>query len=556
MPSLTLTPNSPASRFEHVIKTYWGKVTTDERPMSDRKRESLDAAVLDTFYVTTSLVGAHDLTRAVGEGINYHETGSPYIEQSAEDIFVERVQKQLDIDDRPHNSTEALQIAGAAKAMLARLGQPYEYDAQGFIDWDSEQWGLAELVLQVVRLPEHNRHDFLIPWIGRELVKLVKEVFKGTRRPASAGALSLTERLHSGVTHSDYWDAVHVLYDKAPAIAQWAKETRTDIGKVNLATALEAIETYKFKQSLVEQGEIVYRYADGWTVQELRTEKALAQEGDQMQNCIAGYFDDVEKGGTRIYSIRDNSGSPHVSMELRGVAPVKDARLRGTPMLLTIGPPGEELSTEEFIQSPARMSWYFAQVLGKQNDRPIDEYRVRAREFIEKVFDREGFGWIITGGNPKLARFSGRQLHGIDFGEIRVVNHLDGDEFAGTDFTGANLTGCKMVDTNFDSAIFNKARLSEANFSDAQAPDAQFEEAICYFTDFRRADLRGASFNGAHCGGATFDHAHLPKASFRNAQVDGATFGGATTLVGSKDEEWKGVDLTEAQRAQLWGKRA
>jgi hypothetical protein len=445
--------------------------------------------------------------------------------------------------------------------MLARLGQPYEFDVDvtrptgflqisgtGFISWDSEQWALAELVLQVVRLPEHNRYDFLIPWIARELVALAKEVVYGMTKSAPGGWSALRR---------DYYQAVHTLYDKAPAIAQWAKETRTDIGKVDLATALETIKTYEFKTSFVEQGTIVYAFADGWTVQELRTESALNAEGTNMQNCIASYHEEVGEGRTRIYSIRDKSGNPHVSMELRGVAPVTGVRIRGTPMSLTIGPPGAELSPKDFIRSPARMSWYFAQILGKQNDRPIDAYRERAREFVDKVFDKEGFGWVITGGTPKWARFAGRQLNDIDFGEISGVNHLDGDEFVGADFTDANLTGCKMVNANFDSAIFNKARLSEANLTDASATDAKFEGALCYFTDFRRANLRGASFDSAHCGGAVFDHALLVGASFRHARVDGATFSETFTRWSDTEESaWEGVWLSPAQRAQMGVKRA
>lgn len=46
--NVNLTPNSPAGRFEHVLRLYWGK---------SYKGESLNAAVLDTFYVTTSLLG-------------------------------------------------------------------------------------------------------------------------------------------------------------------------------------------------------------------------------------------------------------------------------------------------------------------------------------------------------------------------------------------------------------------------------------------------------------------------------------------------------------------
>lgn len=546
---MPLTPNSPAGRFEHVIKTMWGKGAVDAQPLSNRKRESLDAVVLDTFYVTTSLVGAHDLSAGAAFSINRWESGSPYIEQHAEEIFVERVQKRLDVEDHPGSRLlPQVAWAKAAKTMLARLGQPYEYDAKGFIDWDSQQWGLAELVLQVVRLPEHNRYDFLIPWVGRELSKLAKEVFKGARRPASAGRLGLTGRLKSGVTATDYWDAVHALYDKAPAIAQWAKETRADIGKVDLATALEAIKTYEFKTSLVEQGTVVYTFRDGWTVQELRTESALSAEGTNMQNCIASYHDSVEAGGTRIYSIRDKSGNPHVSMELRGVSPVKDARIHGTPMSLTIGPPGEELSPEEFVRSPARMSWHFKQVLGKQNDKPIDEYRTRAREFIDKVFDKEGFGWIIAGGTPKWARFAGRQLNDLDVPEILGPNHLDGDELVGADFTDANLTGTVFTDVNLSKCNFTKARASEAKFDDATLDGAKFDGARCRFANFTGASLRDASFDSASLQGSAFLRADVTGASFRDANVDGAVLG---PLKGGQTADWSGVELTDNQRRHV-----
>jgi len=544
-----LTPNDPRKRFEWVIKTYWSKDVVDRQPMSSRKRESLDAVVLDTFYVTTSLVGAHDLSGTAAFSINRHELGSPYIEQHAEEIFVERIQKRLDIDERPRNSTEALKAAKAAKDVLARLGQPYQYDAEGFINWDSEQWGLAELVLQVVKLPEHNPRDFLIPWIGRELAKLAKEVFKGARRPASAGALSLTEGLQSGVTASDYWDAVRALYDKAPAIAQWAKETRADVGKVDLAQALEAIATYEFKESLVEQGAVVYTFADDWTVQELRTPTALLQEGDQMQNCVGGYDEDVASGLVRIYSIRDKSGSPHVSMELRARASgmaTRDA-VRGIAHGAV-----DDMTPEEFIASPSHLRWHFEQILGKQNDMPVEAYRARAREFIDKVFDKEGLGWCIAGGAAKEGRFAGRQLNDINVTEIINVNGLGDGFLGGADFTDCNLTGAHFRHVNLGHVRFSKARLSEADFSSATLTGAQLDGAACIFTNFAGANLSGANFENANVGGAGFVDADLDKANFRNAKADGATF---TRVKSARTANWEGVELTPFQDEAMLGGR-
>ncbi len=534
-----MIPNSPVGRFEHVIKTYWGK---------SYKGESLNAAVLDTLYVTVSLVGAHDAVGHRPSNIIAHEPGSLTVLCRAEEMMVERTQKLLDLPPgRVSNEPGAIgeyrtnmqKWAAAARAMLARLGQPYEYDAQGFIDWDGEQWGLADLTLAAVRLPEHNRYDFLIPWIGRELVKLLKAVIDLAMVEFSETALR---------ARKDYRDAVHLLHDKAPAIAQWAKETRTDIGKVDLATALEAVSIYQFKTSLVEQGDIVYTFKDGWTVQELRTESALTAEGNNMQNCIAGYHDAVEEGGTRIYSIRDKAGNPHVSMELRGVAPVKGARIRGTPMSLIIGPPGADLGPDEFIRSPLRMGWYFAQILGKQNDRPIDAYRERAREFIDKIFDKEGFGWCIVGGTAKWARFSGRQLSNLDVPAILGPNHVQNDVLAGADFAESRLEWTNLSHLDLTGCVFDRANTTRASFRGASLEGAKFEGATCDHTDFAGARLVGTSFDSADCTGSDFQKAQLAEALFRDARVDGADFHLAS---GGQRAVWEGANLTIAQTRQL-----
>jgi hypothetical protein len=46
------------------------------------------------------------------------------------------------------------------------------------------------------------------------------------------------------------------------------------------------------------------------------TEKALKYEGDAMGHCVGGYCPDVEAGSTKIYSLRDAKGEPHVTIEV------------------------------------------------------------------------------------------------------------------------------------------------------------------------------------------------------------------------------------------------
>jgi len=68
-------------------------------------------------------------------------------------------------------------------------------------------------------------------------------------------------------------------------------------------------------------------YPEGFKWQELKhptdpnvTEKALKYEGDAMGHCVGGYCPDVLAGDTKIYSLRDAKGEPHVTIEVKNKA--------------------------------------------------------------------------------------------------------------------------------------------------------------------------------------------------------------------------------------------
>lgn len=50
-----------------------------------------------------------------------------------------------------------------------------------------------------------------------------------------------------------------------------------------------------------------------------RLEEALKYEGDTMGHCVGGYCPDVASGRSRIYSLRDSKGEPHVTVEVQPV---------------------------------------------------------------------------------------------------------------------------------------------------------------------------------------------------------------------------------------------
>jgi hypothetical protein len=50
-----------------------------------------------------------------------------------------------------------------------------------------------------------------------------------------------------------------------------------------------------------------------------RLEEALKYEGDTMGHCVGGYCPDVQAGKSRIFSLRDTKGEPHVTVEVNPV---------------------------------------------------------------------------------------------------------------------------------------------------------------------------------------------------------------------------------------------
>lgn len=75
--------------------------------------------------------------------------------------------------------------------------------------------------------------------------------------------------------------------------------------------------------------------------------KQLKYEGDTMGHCVGGYCDDVLEGRTKIFSLRDAKGEPHVTIEVA---------------------PGEQ---------PA-----IVQIKGKQNTAPKAEYLPFVKDFL------------------------------------------------------------------------------------------------------------------------------------------------------------------------------
>jgi hypothetical protein len=143
---------------------------------------------------------------------------------------------------------------------------------------------------------------------------------------------------------------------------------------------------------------------------------ALKYEGDTMGHCVGGYCDRVADGSTRIYSLRDAKGRPHVTVEVQpgqkapeGFGPweqvpeevrasMKARGLEPTPKMIrdgvVYGPDGKAA-----FQSDDRV----LQIKGKGNKKPNDEYLPFVQDFVKSgkwsdVGDLQNSGLVPTSG--------------------------------------------------------------------------------------------------------------------------------------------------------------
>lgn len=124
-------------------------------------------------------------------------------------------------------------------------------------------------------------------------------------------------------------------------------------------------------------------------------EKWLKQEGDIMGHCVGGYCEDVIEGRSRIFSLRDSKGQPHVTVE---VSPgsysatdpdnfmVQDWLMnRSHQYEEEYGEGAMDAAMEDFIKEQpfAEMADRVVQIKGKQNQAPKPEYLPFVQDFVK-----------------------------------------------------------------------------------------------------------------------------------------------------------------------------
>ena len=154
-------------------------------------------------------------------------------------------------------------------------------------------------------------------------------------------------------------------------------------------------------------------------------EDALKYEGETMGHCVGGYCPDVIEGRSRIYSLRDKKGQPHVTIEVK---PGKDK----TGLLTAAELPPEELADmkRRNVYDPKFMYRFneqmgrhlpelgpfddeIVQIKGKANKAPKEEYLPAVQDFVRsgnfgRIGDLQNAGLVDVQDPNALLRALGK----------------------------------------------------------------------------------------------------------------------------------------------------
>jgi hypothetical protein len=179
---------------------------------------------------------------------------------------------------------------------------------------------------------------------------------------------------------------------------------------------------------------------------EKRLEEALKYEGDTMGHCVGGYCPDVLEGKSRIFSLRDARGEPHVTVE---VGPAQ-GRTSYDDMQAIYNQAQEEANASNFATTGEFNNFYndrvkelqfalidkqkaelperIVQIKGKQNAAPKAEYLPYVQDFVKsgtysEVGDLRNTGLLRK--SDLIDKFSPDELDSTGVGEYLTKGEYD-----------------------------------------------------------------------------------------------------------------------------------
>lgn len=147
-------------------------------------------------------------------------------------------------------------------------------------------------------------------------------------------------------------------------------------------------------------------------------EDALKYEGETMGHCVGGYCPDVVEGRSKIYSLRDKKGQPHVTIEVQPGRKLTEKDMPDDVRDMLSEQYGDasreefEAAVQQYIQSRS-VPDAIVQIKGKANRAPNAEYLPAVQDFVRsgnfgKIGDLQNAGLVDVQDPNALLRALGK----------------------------------------------------------------------------------------------------------------------------------------------------
>lgn len=117
-------------------------------------------------------------------------------------------------------------------------------------------------------------------------------------------------------------------------------------------------------------------------------EDALKYEGETMGHCVGGYCEEVAAGQSRIYSLRDKKGQPHVTIEVKPANRMARheevlSEMRKRPDFDSLSGIEWDIAYDDALKAAtANIPSEIVQIKGKANRAPNPEYLPAVQDFV------------------------------------------------------------------------------------------------------------------------------------------------------------------------------
>lgn len=176
---------------------------------------------------------------------------------------------------------------------------------------------------------------------------------------------------------------------------------------------------------------------------------ALKYEGDTMGHCVGGYCPDVLEGRSRIYSLRDKKGEPHVTVEVKPNQHLdfntwfdkqpQELRDEINARARRGEHGGSVFEAPEYLAAREALPPSIKQIKGKQNQAPKEDYLPYVQDFVR------GSEWSDIGDfkNTGLIRHEGKVMTPAEYDDMLLKELTPPEE-------GMKAGGCVSISDNPD----------------------------------------------------------------------------------------------------------